>query len=384
MTERVDYLIVGGGFYGCCLALYLRSISERVLLVEAGTTLLDRASRINQARIHTGFHYPRSALTAVKSMLLHRRFMDDFPEAVVDEFQMLYAIARRRSKVSAKRFFRMFRDIGAPIRPASAAQAALFNSDRVEGVFSCSEAAFDYSVLRAQLARRLDRAGVEIRLSTALEALEDGTAGVIATLSDGSQVAARYAFNITYAQINDVLERAGLPQASLKHELAEIALVEPPEELRGLGVTVMDGPFFSCMPYPAEGLHSLTHVRYTPHDSWTDGQGLGSAYGRLDAARSESRVQHMIRDGQRYLPCLASSMPRRSLYEVKTVLTKNERDDGRPILYRQQPAGSRMISILGGKIDNIYDLFDLVRQTGPEFAGATTRALFAEEVGHDG
>ena len=80
MTLRqVDYLIVGGGFYGCCLALYLRSISNRVLLVEAGDTLLDRASRVNQARVHTGFHYPRSALTAVKSMLLHRRFMADSP-----------------------------------------------------------------------------------------------------------------------------------------------------------------------------------------------------------------------------------------------------------------------------------------------------------------
>lgn len=381
MTARADYLIVGGGFYGCCLALYLRSVSDRVLLVEAGDTLLGRASRVNQARVHTGFHYPRSALTAVRSMLLHRRFMADFPEAVVDDFQMLYAIARRRSKVSAKRFFRMFRDIGAPIRPATAAQAALFNADMVEGVFACSEAAFDHSVLRAQLAERLARAGVDIRMSTALEALQDSSEGVTATLSDGTRVVARYAFNITYAQINDVLDRAGLPPARLKHELAEIALVEPPEELRGLGVTVMDGPFFSCMPYPACGLHSLTHVRYTPHDSWTDGQGLGPAYGRLAAARPESRVQHMIHDGRRYLPCLAEAVPRRSLYEVKTVLTRNERDDGRPILYRQQPAGSRVISILGGKIDNIYDLFDLVRQTAPEFAGAHARVLLG--AGHD-
>jgi len=364
MTERVDYLIVGGGFYGCCLALYLRSISERVLLVEAGDTLLDRASRVNQARVHTGFHYPRSALTAVKSMLLYRRFMADFPDAVVDDFQMLYAIARRRSKVSSKRFFRMFRDIGAPIRPATGAQAALFDTDRIEDVFACSEAAFDFSVLRRQLAERLARVGVEVRMSTSIEGLTDGSEGVTGTLSDGTQVAARFAFNITYAQINDLLARAGLPQAALKHELAEIALVEPPQELRGLGVTVMDGPFFSCMPYPAEGLHSLTHVRYTPHDSWTGGHGVGSAYGRFAAGSLESRVQYMIRDGQRYLPCLAGALPRRSLYDVKTVLIKNERDDGRPILYQQKPPGSRVISILGGKIDNIYDLFDLVRQTG--------------------
>ncbi len=310
MTARVDYLIVGGGFYGCCLALYLRSVSDRILLVEAGDTLLDRASRVNQARVHTGFHYPRSALTAVKSMLLHRRFMADFPEAVVDDFQMLYAVARRRSKVSAKRFFRMFRDIGAPIRPATAAQTALFDPNMVEAVFACSEVAFDYSVLRRQLADRMVSAGVEVRISTALEQLRDGPDCVHAVLSDGTEVTARTAFNITYSNINTILDKAGLPRAPLKHELAEIALIDPPEDLFGVGVTVMDGPFFSCMPYPAEGLHSLTHVRYTPHESWTDGERLRPPYGRLDAARPESRVQHMIRDGQRYLPCLARFMHR--------------------------------------------------------------------------
>lgn len=377
MSSRdVDYLIVGGGFYGCCLALFLRSISKRVLLVEAGDTLMDRASRVNQARIHTGFHYPRSALTAVKSMVLHRRFMQDFPEAVVDDFQMLYAIARKRSKVSSKRFFRMFRDIGAPIRPALPSHEALFDRDMIEGVFVCSEAAFDYLVLRRLMVERLDRAGVEVRMSTALESLEDGSGAVRAALSDGTEVTARYTFNITYAKINDVLDRARLPRAQLKHELAEIALVEPPEDLRGIAVTVMDGPFFSCMPFPAEGLYSLTHVRYTPHDSWTDEKDSRAVHLRLAAASEQSRVQHMIHDGQRYLPCLARATPRNSLFDVKTVLIKNERDDGRPILYQQKPSDSRVVSILGGKIDNIYDLFDLVNRTGPEFFGARTSHLF--------
>jgi hypothetical protein len=147
--------------------------------------------------------------------------------------------------------------------------------------------------------------------------------------------------------------------------------VEPPEELRGMGVTVMDGPFFSCMPYPAEGLHSLTHVRYTPHDSWTDEQELVRPYDRLSDANPHSRVQHMINDARRYLPCLKSAVPRRSLYDIKTVLMRNECDDGRPILYRQQPADSHVVSILGGKIDNIYDLFDLLHESSPEFTLAS-------------
>ena len=368
--KDVDYLIIGGGFYGCCLALYLRSISDRILVVEAGDRLMTRASRVNQARIHTGFHYPRSALTAVKSMILHQRFMQDFPEAVIDDFQMLYAIARRRSKVSANRFHRMFRDIGAPIQPASASQAALFDNDMIEAVFACHETAFDHSILENLLSARLSSAGVEVRLSTDLVTLTDAQTGIVAGLSDGSEVTARYAFNITYSQVNAVLDKAELPRAKLKHELTELALVSPPPELYGIGVTVMDGPFFSCMPYPAEDLYSLTHVRYTPHESWTDETRTGGSRILSPEHLPQSHVAHMIRDGQRYLPSLAHARYEKSFFEVKTILVKNEHDDGRPILYQQKPANSRVVSILGGKIDNIYDLFDLIRTSSPEFTSA--------------
>lgn len=366
-----DYLVIGGGFYGCCLSLFLRTVSARVLLVEAEDILMGRASRVNQARIHTGFHYPRSALTAVRSMVLHRRFISDFPDAVVANFQMLYAIARNRSKVSSLRFYRMFRDLGAPIRAASTVQTALFDSSTVEGVFACEEAAFDYTVLQKQLTERLAQAGVEVLLGTRVNALGEQAARVIAGLSDGREITARHVFNITYSKINAMLDLAGLPHASLKHELAEVALVEPPEHLANIGITLMDGPFFSCMPYPSEQLHSLTHVRYTPHESWIDGQPVKGEILSGKEHRPETHVRHMILDGSRFLPSLSEVRHVKSLYEVKTILRKNEHDDGRPILYQRLPPRSRIVSILGAKIDNIYDLFELVQQTTPELATAS-------------
>ena len=28
--DTVDYLVIGGGFYGCCLGLFLRTVSDKV------------------------------------------------------------------------------------------------------------------------------------------------------------------------------------------------------------------------------------------------------------------------------------------------------------------------------------------------------------------
>jgi hypothetical protein len=64
----------------------------------------------------------------------------------------------------------------------------------------------------------------------------------------------------------------------------------------------------------------------------------------------------MIRDGQRYLPCLTRARVVGSLFEVKTTLARHEGDDGRPVLIERSAALPRVISVLGAKIDNIYEV----------------------------
>lgn len=373
-------VIIGGGFYGCCLALYLRSITDSIVLIEAGSQIMTRASRVNQARVHTGFHYPRSILTAVKSMVLHHRFAQEFPEAIVSNFRMLYGLARHNSRVPVGRFWRMFRDMGAPIQRASATQLALFNNDLIEDVFDCTETAFDYTVLRHNLLGRMDALNVDLRLNTEVTALSEDSEGVTLELSNGQELRAATVFNVTYGNINQILRKAKLPEARIKHELAEIVMAEIPSELSGQAVTIMDGPFFSIMPYPAKQTYSLTHVRYTPHLTWIDTLGLPAPYEVARAYKGPSRAYQMKADAQRYMPCLTDLRLGKSLFEVKTVLLKNEHDDGRPILFQRNPDTSRIVSILGGKIDNIYDLFELIRANNPAWSAADLRYLLPKRV----
>jgi hypothetical protein len=66
----------------------------------------------------------------------------------------------------------------------------------------------------------------------------------------------------------------------------------------------------------------------------------------------------MVRDVGRYIPSMLAARHVDSLYEVKTVLTKNEVDDGRPILFEKHATLPGCYSVLGGKIDNIYDVLE--------------------------
>ena len=370
MTREVDAVVVGGGFFGCCLARHLRSGMDRVLLVEAGEELMGRASRVNQARVHAGFHYPRSFRTAVRSHQLMRRFEADFGAAVVDGFEMAYAIARVGSKVGASRFARTYEAIGAELRPAPARVRRLFDGGLVEEVFTCREPAFDWRVLRDILARDLFASGVEVWCGRRALRVEDRGTHAELALDGGDTVRAAWVFNVAYANVNAIPKASGLDLVPVKHELAEVALVEAPPELAGVGVTVMDGPFFSTMPFPAEGAYSLTHVRYTPHYSWEDAPGSPPADEVARRLGFATRHRHMVQDARRYVPALAGLRYRGSLVDVKTVALRNEDDDGRPVLLHRHAGVPRLVSVLGAKLDNVYDVFQEVRMVlGPALKG---------------
>ena len=370
MTARrieCDDLVVGGGFFGCSLSVHLREDPLRkVVLLEVGADLLQRASYSNQARVHNGYHYPRSLLTALRSRVNYPRFLAQFADCVDESFEKYYAISRGFSKVTANQFRILCETIGAPIAPAPPRVRKMFDAHLIEDVFTVRECAFDSTKLKRRMVAEMDRAGVDVRLrneALRVRQLPSGELEVDCTGPDGDyQVVCKRVFNCTYSRINRLLEASGLPVIPLKHEITEISLVEVPESIRNLGITVMCGPFFSLMPFPSRGLHSFSHVRYTPHCQWQDtkGQGYMDPYAVLAARERRTNFVRMVADAKRYMPVLAGCKQVDYLLEVKTVLPRSEVDDSRPILFRKDQGLPGLNCIMGAKIDNIFDMIEYV------------------------
>lgn len=359
-----DAVVIGGGFYGAAIAVYLAKQRglKRILLIEREPALMLRASYNNQARVHNGYHYPRSFTTAYRSRVNLPKFVRDWPQAVTQDFTKLYAIARRNSKVTARQFERFCRDIGADIQPADSALRTLFEPRLIEDVFLVKEYAFDTTKLASWAERELKECGVEIRYQTRVTEISKVAQAHLQVVAEAQQggkelITCSYVFNCTYSGLNQF--KGGFPgvRTGLKQEITEMALMQMPASLSNLGITVMDGPFFSMMPFPARGLHTLSHVRYTPHLHWNDQQGI-DPYEKLRHYERATRVDRMVRDVGRYIPAVLEAKHIDSLFEVKTVLVKNESDDGRPILFERHAELPGCYSVLGGKVDNIYDVLE--------------------------
>lgn len=367
-APTVDAVIIGGGFYGTTIAIYLAKQRglKQIVLIERESTLLSRASYNNQARVHNGYHYPRSFTTAYRSRVNLPKFVRDWPDAVKQDFTKLYAIARRNSKVTAKQFERFCQEIGAKIQTAAPSLKALFEPRLIENVYHVEEYAFDTTKLASWAEHELVECGVKILYKTQVNAISNSTSNSLqVTLQHlhgiEEHITCRFVFNCSYSGLNQFKGNFPGTRTELKHEITEMALIQAPKELEELAITVMDGPFFSMMPFPARGLHTLSHVRYTPHQHWDDSQE-NDPYEKLDHYERKSRVDRMVRDAGRYVPAMLKAHYVESLFEIKTILVKNESDDGRPILFEKHTELPGCFSILGGKIDNVYDVLEKLEE----------------------
>ena len=106
----MDKLIIGAGLYGLYAALYCGKRGQQVEVLEIEQAPFTRATYINQARVHMGYHYPRSLSTAMKSAGYFKRFVEDYSFCIHTKFEQIYAtsaIFPGQTQPSSANFVRM-------------------------------------------------------------------------------------------------------------------------------------------------------------------------------------------------------------------------------------------------------------------------------------
>lgn len=359
-------MVVGAGAFGLHSAHVLARQGLRVAIIDidAGTSM--RASLVNQARLHNGYHYPRSATTALRSASYYERFIKDFPDAINSRYTKIYALAANGSLVDSAHFERFCNAMGIAAKPVDPEE--IFQSDMVEAAYETDEYGFDAGAIRTAMLGRLEHADVGWFLNNRIvDAAEDAGEWRL-TLGDGTRLRSAGVVNATYAGVNALLRTFREAPLPLKYELCEVALVDAPQQ-EGLGITVMDGPFFSLMPFGHTGLHSLTAVPLTPrrtsndvlptfscqaHKTTCEPQALDNC--ALCPLRPTTAYPHMHAMASRFLRETDDLRLVEPLNSIKVLLQTSEVDDSRPTLVRRHRDTPRLTTVFSGKINTIYDL----------------------------
>ncbi len=371
-TARYDFLVVGGGLFGVYAALYLARHGCSVLLVEMEDELLKKASIVNQARLHSGYHYPRSVATARMSDDHKARFIADHMQFVLFDFEKYYAIDKYGSFTDAGQFERFCDFIG--IRHERVGEHPWINLERLEALYLTTEYTFD-PVLIAEYYRQQVENQPGVALCKGARIIEAGPSGgawkaVVEQRRDGArfQVEAAQVVNATYAGSNAVNRLFGLEDIQLMHEISEIAFVSSPQ-LGQTGLTIMDGQFGSIMPYGLSGMLSLSSVAYTHHKVSYDNLPTFHCQTQNPNCRPElpancnfcpakpaSNAAKMIAQIGHYFKPEVELRYYFSLFTIKSKLKASYIDDGRPTEISMLSENPPFYCIFAGKINSIYEI----------------------------
>ena len=374
MKKQYDKIIIGAGLYGLYSALFCCKRGQNVLVLECESNPFKRATYINQARVHQGYHYPRSISTAMKSAGYFERFNRDYSFCINREFEQIYAISDRYSWANGSQFKEFCRAANIPCEELYAGN--YFKEGMCDGVFRTREYTYDAMILKNYFLEELGKYSdnVEVKYGVHITRIDKRESVYIIDVADGESYISSFVLNATYAGTNQILDMIGAEKFKIKYELCEIIICEVNNELRNIGFTVMDGPFFSIMPFGKTGYHSLTSVTFTPHTTcYTDVptfacQEKSGGYcsvihlGNCNEcpARPATAFPYMANLARKYLLDRYEFKYKNSLFSMKPILLSSEIDDSRPTVIRILSKKPTFIAVLSGKINTVYDLDEVL------------------------
>lgn len=371
---KYDKIIIGAGLYGLYSALFCAKIGQNVIVLECDSTPFRRATYINQARVHQGYHYPRSISTAMKSAGYFERFNKDYAFCVNREFEQIYATSSQFSWSDGKQFKEFCKAANIPCEELYPGN--YFRDGMCDGVFRTREYTYDAMILKNYLIEEIRKYGkfVTVQYGVRITNIECNQDSYAIRISDGTVYESSFVLNATYAGTNQILKMAGFERFVIKYELCEIALCNANSKLKNIGFTVMDGPFFSIMPFGKTGYHSLTSVTFTPHATSYDeiptftcqerSEGFCSAkrLGNCNdcIAKPETAFPYMANLAKKYVLDEYEFKHEKSLFSMKPILLSSEIDDSRPTVIRKYSENPTFVGVLSGKINTVYDLDEVL------------------------
>lgn len=371
--NQYDKIIIGAGLYGLYAALFCGKRGQKVLVIENDPEAFSRATYINQARVHMGYHYPRSFTTAKKSADYYDRFLQDYAFCIHQEFDKIYAVSKHFSWTDAAQFEKFCKDTKIPCEPINIKN--YLKTEFCEGAYLSRECTFDAKELRDYFLQKLQPlSNVTLLYNSYIEKVAEENENYVLTLNNNRIVVAPFVLNTTYASTNQILKLFGAEPLKIKYELCEVILCEVSDNIKNVGITAMDGPFFSLMPFGHSGYHSLTAVNYTPHKTCSATLPKFDCQEKSNNTCSENKLGNcntciaQPKSSWHYMYALAKKYLNddieikfvKTLFSIKPVLQESEVDDSRPTVIKQFSDNPKLISVLSGKINTVYDLDEIL------------------------
>lgn len=360
IADTVNVAVIGGGIFGAEAALRARSLGLSVKIYEAKHDILCGASKNNQNRLHLGFHYPRDLDTGKQSIRGFKAFQEKYQESIQDNFLNAYFIANLNSLTSPESYLAFCKELGVPFEQISSKDFPVDICGADTGIL-CNEVVYDCQILKELVWKRLRDQKIDVVLGTRVTKVIRHNQYYQIEGSDDSNLIADFIVNASYADINRITKQLGYSITENLYEYTVVPIIKL--AFPKIGITIMDGPFMTLLPYGKTDSFLLYNVVQSVVASQV-AELIPSAWLLPETAPfqnldKEVFFRQIVERCSKYLPILKSAELVGFLEGPRMVQARRDDSDARPSIVQEY--NGTYISIYAGKIDHSLWVADEVQ-----------------------
>lgn len=340
--------IVGAGIFGCTIALRLATKGHRCLLYEKNNHIMGCASRVNQYRLHKGYHYPRSDKTIDQLLNSYPKFINEYSDAIERNYEHYYALAREKSLVNRDHYLNFLNKHSLNFEIVDSHPN--LKEEKFSLIIKADEHLINYSKLKGIVAERLrNNSLLDVKLNTEFKKND----------SDKFDFIIYCGYGLTSKIIKKDLQK------NYKFQLIEKIVVSPPQSLLDTSVVIVDGPFMCIDPIPHTKKSILGNVKKAVHQT-----SFGLEPEKLkpnsrivpwkdEFSVKNTRFKEFINHGSEYIKEFEKCKFEYSMRGYRVVPINVESTDERISILSSY---DKHIEILSGKIDSCSFVADKVAE----------------------
>lgn len=216
----------------------------------------------------------------------------------------------------------------------------------------CGEVIYDCNILRTLILQRLDVSGVLLKTKTHINQIKRVSGGYkISSKTENFQLF-EHVINCSYSDINRLTKQLGHTVDTVQYEYTWIPIIEV--DIERIGITVMDGPFMTLLPFGNTGKFLMYHVDYSvvarDDTEIIDPGWLIKERSPLSKVNLNDRFKEMRKACSLFVPALADAKMSGFLQGPRMVMAKSDDTDARPSVVRSYETNYH--TVFSGKIDH--------------------------------
>lgn len=346
-----DVVIIGAGIFGSEIAIKINEEGFSSMVLEEKSDILCGASKNNQNRLHLGFHYPRDLETGRQCIKGFKTFKDKYKDCINENFLNAYFVASKNSFISKNDFINHANALNLPYKEINLKEFPL-EIKNVDFGLECEEVVYDCSILRDLVRTNIKSSKVDMLFNYSVREVAKNGDIFEVNPNTNNPIYSRSVINCSYSDINFITSQLGYDIDKNLYEYTVVPIIDI--DIPQSGITVMDGPFMTLLPYGKSKKYLLYHVKNSViarEESLLFNQNWNSpSTGPFNKMNKEVFFKKMIEESISHLPFLKSAKLKGFLEGPRMVLSNNDATDARPSVIKKYE--NTYITVFSGKIDH--------------------------------